>query len=130
MTDREVNLVLFGRRLGLRLLTLPQFAQRRIHPCRGNHRLIVRIRLQLLLLLLDYVLVLVPLAPLVIGRTTLGWIDVVLIGTLATHRCLAARVTHTPLTKHAHRLERAQRSPTRYFVRISRTLSNGIASAV
>src|SRR5947199_8215838 len=88
--SRVLGLLLL--RLPLRVLLLLQLTKRGIHPAAGNHRLIVRIRLQLLLLLRLEMRILVALTPLVVGRASFCRIDIVLIGTLAAHVILAAWV--------------------------------------
>src|SRR5262245_42625395 len=92
---------LFGWRLRLHVLLVAQLPERRVHTLARNHRLIVRIRLQFLLLFFEDSGVLVTLAPLVIGRSAFGRIDTVLIGTLAAHYCLAAQFPSQSVTKHA-----------------------------
>src|SRR5437016_5962874 len=123
-------LLLLVRRLRLGVLASSQLAQRWIDARFRNHRLIVRILLQLLLVFLDQVGVLVAFSPLVIRGAAFRRVDIVLIGTLPTHRFLAARDATLPVRKHADGSAPGYRSPTWYFARIWRTLSSGIASAV
>src|SRR5919108_1548929 len=61
----------------------------------------MRIRLEMLLFFFLDALVLVPLPPLVVGRSTFARIDAVLIWTLATHGSLALEPRPWAVTKHA-----------------------------
>src|SRR5262245_65529459 len=73
-----------GRRLAV--LLLEQLAERRIRPCLRDHRLVVRIRLELLLVF--FVDVLVVRTSFLIGRPSFARIDVVLVRPLAAHGLL------------------------------------------